>query len=60
MKLIVPANVYSEIWHIENCLFLVTENNNNNIMLTDEDITLNEDQLLDNLDDTNGDVDLEV
>lgn len=27
-------------------------------MLTDEDITLNEDQLLDNLDDTNGDVDL--
>lgn len=29
-------------------------------MLTDEDINLNEDQLLDNLDDTNGDVDLEV
>lgn len=29
-------------------------------MLTDEDITLNEDQLLDNFDDTNGDVDLEV
>lgn len=58
MKLIVPANVYSEIWFIENVLFLVTENNN--IMLTDEDITLNEDQLLDNLDDTNGDVDLEV
>lgn len=27
-------------------------------MLTDEDINLNEDQLLDNLDDTNGDVDL--
>lgn len=29
-------------------------------MMTDEDINLSEDQLLDNLDDTNGDVDLEV